>query len=138
LIPGRRARELLRERDPGFTWPDGGLTEGSRRWLIAYQLVAVLALAIVIATLAVPRAAHSRAGATHLGFGYPISFVKVDETVWNPPGYPETYRFDPWEDIARWNGRLFVDWALVTGVLWIPIWLLRRRSTSSQTSPNPG
>lgn len=97
-----------------------------------------MALALVPATLATPRTAQSRADAAHLGFGYPISFVTVDERVWNPPAYPQTYRFDPWHDVARWNGWLFVDWVLVTGVVWIAVWLLRRRITSSRTSPSPG
>ena len=138
MIPGARAREFLRERDPGFDWLKGGLTEGSRAWRIVYLLLAVIALGIVVATLAIPRTASSRADAGHLSFGYPISFVQVDERVWNPPGYPQTYRFDPWEDIAQWNGWLFVDWALVTGVLWSALWLLRRGATNSRRSPNPG
>ena len=79
MIPGARAREFLRERDPGFDWLKGGLTEGSRAWRIVYVLLAVIALGIVVATLAIPRTASSRADAGHLSFGYPISFVQVDE-----------------------------------------------------------
>jgi hypothetical protein len=139
VIPGERAREFLHERDPGFDWPRGGLTEGSRRWLIAYQLLAMLALGLVAATLAVPRVAHDRADAAHVGFGFALHFVSVDETVWNPPSYPQTYRFDPWEDIFHVNGWLFaMDWLLVTGVLWLGLWLLRRRVTARRPSPTAG
>jgi hypothetical protein len=107
--------------------------------LIAYQLLAVAALGLVVATLAIPRPAHGRTDAAHVGFGYPIHFVSVDETVWNPPGYPQTYRFDPWDDIFRSKGWLFAaDWLLVTGALWVPLWLLRRRVTRRQTSPSLG
>ena len=66
-----------------------------------------------------------------------MSFASVDESVWNPPSYPQTYRFDPWDDLVRWNGWVFVDWLLVTGALWVPVWLLRRSVTSSRRSPSP-
>ena len=140
MIPGSRAREFLRERDPGFDWPKGGLTEGSRAWRLVYSLLAVLALGIVVATLALPSAARSRDEAAHLGFGYPLSFVWVDETaLWNPPGYPQTYLFNPWEDPSQGNGwRFIADWLLVTAALWTPIWLLRRALTRRRTSSTPG
>jgi hypothetical protein len=137
VIPGDRARDYLRDRDPRFVWPGGGLTEGSRRWLIAYQLLAVVALGLVVTTLAIPDTAHDRTDAANVGFGYPIHFVSADETIWNPPSYPETYRFNPWEEVFHANGRLFAaDWLLVTGVLWLPLWL--RRVTTRRMSPSPG
>jgi hypothetical protein len=140
LIPGSRARDYLRERDPGFDWPKGGLTEGSRAWRLLFLLFAVVALGIVVVTLALPSTANSRDEAVHLGFGYPLSFVWVDETaLWNPPGYPQTYLFNPWEDpSSHGNGwRFIADWLLVTAALWTPIWLLRRGLTSWRTSTSP-
>jgi hypothetical protein len=139
VIPGGRAREFLRQHDPGFNWPERGLTEGSRGWLILYQGAGIVALILVVATLAVPRTTPSRVEAKSLGFGYPLAFVSVDETVWNPPSYPQTYRFDPWDDIADVHGLPFVlDWIFWTAVLWIPIWLVRRRVTRRRKSPSPG
>lgn len=65
--------------------------------------------------------------------------MTVDETVWDPPGYPQTYRFDPWDDISQVHGVRFVfDWFFWTAALWIPIWLIRRRVTTRRTSPSPG
>ena len=128
MIPGGRARKYLHERDPGFAWPKGGLTEGSRLWLFIYQAASVVALLLVIATLLVPRTASSRSEARSLGFGYPLAFVTVDETDWNPPGYPQTYLFDPWEDVASLHGgRFLADWIFWTAALWIPLWVLRRQ-----------
>lgn len=139
MIPGGRARAFLRKRDPGFAWPPSGLTGGSRRWLLVYQAAGVVALVILVATLALPRTTSSRAHAESLGFGYPVAFVTVDETVWDPPGYPQTYRFDPWDDISQVHGVRFVfDWFFWTAALWIPIWLIRRRVTTRRTSPSPG
>ena len=72
------------------------------------------------------------------GFGYPISFVRVDETArWNPPRYPQTYLFNRWEDpSSRGSGwRFIADWLLVTAALWTPIWFLHRALTSSRTLP---
>jgi hypothetical protein len=139
MIPGGRAREFLRKRDPGFDWPTDGLTAGSRGWLFVYQAAGVVALILVVATLAVPQTVSSRKEAKSLGFGYPLAFVTVDETVWNPPGYPQTYRFDPWEDISDEHGlRFALDWFAWTAVLWVPIWLVHRRVTRRRTSPSPG
>jgi hypothetical protein len=105
-----------------------------------YLLLAVVGLGIVVATLALPSTANSRDEAAHLGFGYPLSFVWVDESaLWNPPGYPQTYLLNPWEDPSHGNGwRFIADWLLVTAALWFPIWLLRRALTSWRTSPSPG
>jgi hypothetical protein len=53
--------------------------------------------------------------------GNPLAFVSVDETVWNPPDYPQRYRLDPWEDISHVHGLRFVlDWSFWTAALWIP------------------
>lgn len=92
-----------------------------------------VAFVAVLATLAIPRTAGTRSEASRLGFGYPVSFVSVDETVWNPPNYPQTYRYDPWEDIADVRGEILVlDWLLVAGALFAGYWLLTRRRTSSR------
>jgi hypothetical protein len=134
VIPGARAREFLRRCDPGFEWPEKGLTGGSRRWLLVYRAAAVIALVLVVATLTVPRTTSSRADAKSLGFGLPLSFVTVDETVWNPPSYPQTYYFNPLEDIAHAHGLPFVlDWFFWTAVLWIPLWLVRLLVTRRRT-----
>ena len=140
MIPGARARQFLRERDPGFDWPKGGLTEGSRAWRIVYLLLAVVALGIVVVTLAFPSAAHTRDEGAHLGFGYPLSFVWVDETVWNASDYPQSFFFNPWEQptVGKSGWRFIVDWLLVTAALWTPVWLLRRALTSSRTLPSQG
>ena len=141
MIPGSRARDYLRERDPGFAWPKGGLTEGSLTWRLVFLLFAVVALGIVVVTLALPSTANSRDEAAHLGFGYPLSFVWVDEAaLWHAQDYPQTYLFNPWEHPSSGgNGwRFIADWLLVTAALWTPIWLLRRALTSWRTSPSPG
>lgn len=130
MIPGRKARAYLRDRDPGVMYAASGLTGGSLRWLIAYQLLGAVALVLLVATLAVPRTAHSRDEARALGFGYPLSFVHADLGSYTPPSYPQEYRYDPWENVAHVQGVPFVlDWALFTFALWIPLWLLRRRMT---------
>jgi hypothetical protein len=127
--PGRNAREFLRAVDPGVTWQRGVLTAGSRRWLVIYQVLAAVALVIVAATLTVPQTAHSASEARTLGFGYPLSYVSVDMSTFTPPSYPQTYRFNPWENVADVRGVQFIlDWLLVIFVLWAPVWLIRRRT----------
>jgi hypothetical protein len=129
VIPGQKAREYLRAEDPGVTWPRGGLTAGSLRWLVVYQALAAVALVIVVATLLVPQVAHSRSEARTLGFGYPLAFVSADLSTYTPPSYPQTYRFNPWETVAHVRPVQFVaDWLLVIFALWTPAWLIRRRT----------
>jgi hypothetical protein len=99
-------------------WAENGLTGGSRRWLFVYQAAGVVALFLVVASLVIPRTASSRGDAKSIGFGYPLAFVAVDETVWSPPAYPQTYRFDPWDDIFDVDGPRFVlDWFFWTAAL---------------------
>ncbi len=96
---------------------------------LANQLLAALALLAVVATLALPRTAHDRADARRLGFGYPLAFVEVDLSAYTPPSYPQTYRYDPWEDPADLRTVPFVvDLALFVFALWSPLWLLRRKT----------
>ena len=121
MILGRRTRRFL--------------------WLIAYQLLAVLAFGVTFATLVLPSTAHTSAEGAHLGFGYPISFVWADKTVLNASDYPQTYLFNPWSEpqvveVSGW--RFAADWFLVTAAFWAPLWFLRRALTSSRTSPIPG
>ena len=129
MKPGRNAREYLRAIDPGVMWPRGGLTAGSRRWLVAYQVLTAVALVLVAATLAVPQTAHSGSEARNLGFGYPLSYVSADLSTFTPPSYPQTYRFNPWETVVHVRAVQFVvDWLLVIFALWTPVWLIRRRT----------
>ncbi len=129
MIPGQKAREYLRAADPGVKWPREGLTAGSLRWLLVYQALTAVALVIVVATLAVPQTAHSRSEARNLGFGYPLAYISADLTTFTPPGYPQTYRFNPWENVANVRALQFVaDWLLVIFALWTPVWLIRRRT----------
>jgi hypothetical protein len=128
VIPGQKAREYLRAADPGVTWSRGGLTAGLPRWLLVYQALTAVALVIVVATLAVPQTAHSRSEARNLGFGYPLAYVSADLAT-TPPSYPQTYRFNPWENVAHVRAPQFVaDWLLVIFALWTPVWLIRRRT----------
>lgn len=112
-----------------MTRPRGVLTAGSSRWLLVYQALTAVALLVVVATLAVPQTAHSRSEARKLGFGYPLAYVSVDMTTFTPPSYPQTYRFNPWENVAHVRAIQFVtDWLLVISALWTPVWLIRRRT----------
>jgi hypothetical protein len=111
------------------TWPRGGLTKGSLRWLVVYQVLAAVAFVLVAATLAVPQTAHSASEAKNLGYGYPLSYVSADLSTFTPPSYPQTYRFNPWETVFHVRALQFVlDWLLVVFALWVPVWLIRQRT----------
>jgi hypothetical protein len=78
-------------------------------------LFALVALALVVASLGIDQVASSASAARHVGFGYPVHFAASDfTTVSTPPAYPQTYRINPWEVPVEANFAAFmVSWILV-------------------------
>jgi hypothetical protein len=122
VILGRRARSYLRELDPAVEIP-------SARARLGPFVLFGAALVMVLATLAIPVRADSRAEARHLRFGYPLHFVEGDVSqFWS--GRPYTSPFNPWEDMGHVLAAAFLlDWAIVTVALAAPFLLVRRRTS---------
>lgn len=81
------------------------------------------ALALLIASLAVPQTAETRAELDQLAFGYPLHFA-YSETSFTPPTLPQTYGFNPWEQPTFVDPLpFFASFALVYVALAILLWL---------------
>ena len=121
MILGRRARSYLRELDPAVE------ISSARTRLGPFVLFAT-ALVVVLATLAIPVRAGSRAEAQHLRFGYPLHFVEAD--VSRPWNGPITLPFSPWEDEGHVRpAEFFLDWGIVAAAFATPFLLVRRRAS---------
>ncbi len=76
--------------------------------LVKQLSIAAVGLAILIATLFIPKTVYNKDEMKNVELGYPIPFITQDFTRYDPP-FPYRYSFgSPWEDPYRvlWNNFL--------------------------------
>ena len=95
-------------------------------------ILAFASFALVVLSLAIKQTAHSHIDAQDLGFGYPLHFAYSDFTsVYDPPGYPQTYNLNPWEIPMEGNPLTFlISWLLVYSAF-LGVWLVLARTIRS-------
>jgi hypothetical protein len=92
-------------------------------------LIALVSLALMLASLGIDETAHSRNEVRHLGFGYPVHFAFSDfRSYYSSPSYPQTFKLNPWEIPVEGNLLAFMlSWTLTYGAL-LACWLVVRKT----------
>jgi hypothetical protein len=97
-----------------------------------HVLCVLLAIAVVLGSLAIPTKVASRDEQARVELGWPFSLVVQDNSRYDPPAYPVAYDFEnPQNSPTRilW-GRFIVSVLLATAILEVALLLgdaLRRR-----------
>ncbi len=97
--------------------------------LVRTLLLVLASVVLVVASLGIDQTAHNRSEARDLGFGYPVHFAVADFTNHSgppPPGYPQTYKLNPWEVPVEGSAFALLASCLLVYAALLGCWLLAR------------